>query len=370
MSISISSAKIQSPAAVSGAAGVPWPTVLSLAALMAFADGYWMISLRGAVGAIERTQSPFASWLRESTLVLVPVFVFAVLAALTFARRRFGPVLDGPRAVLTTMLLVAGAGTLAGLLAMAGNAVYDYRLQSHHLGMMSTMGGLCFGACQAHQYTATIALHLKAIAVGTGLCLVSNLALVAWAWAIRGGRLTLTTSRAHGRPRIDSLPLLLVVGLIAGAGVHAAVIPEHLSEWAAAGVFFALLTAAQVAVAGLLLARPGRTTLLAAAAVSIVPILLWLDSRTLGLPFGPGAGTPERIGLADTACTLLEILTLLIAVVLLRTRGRSTVPSMSPQTGRLAMVAVVAVAAIGLGGSGLTLFNAFDIPASSTHSTH
>ena len=58
---------------------VPWLTVIPLAAMMAYADGFWMVSLRGAVGAIERTQEPFASWLREST-VLLPAFVLAVRA--------------------------------------------------------------------------------------------------------------------------------------------------------------------------------------------------------------------------------------------------------------------------------------------------
>jgi len=43
--------------------------------------------------AIERTQGPFASWVRESTLN-VPLFAFAVLAALTMALRRFGPELN------------------------------------------------------------------------------------------------------------------------------------------------------------------------------------------------------------------------------------------------------------------------------------
>ena len=370
MSTSMDAAEGQPPAGTTGGATVPWSTVLPLAALMAYADGYWMISLRGAVGAIERTQSPFASWLRESTLVLVPVFVFAVLAALTLARRRFGPVLHGPRALVSTMLLVAGAGTVAGVLAIAGNAVYDYQLQSHHLGMMSTMGGLCFGACQAHQYTATIALHLKAIAVGTGLLLASNVVLVAWVWAIRGGRLTLADSRTHGRPRTDNLRLLLVAALVAGAAVHAAVVPAQLSAWTPTGGFFVLLAAAEVAAAGLLLARPARATLLAAAAVSLAPLLLWLDTVTVGLPFGPEAGTAEHVGLADTAAGLLEITTLVIAVALLRSHQRGSTPSMSPPTSRLALVAVVAVAAIGLGGSGLALFNAFDIPASSTHFTH
>ena len=368
--MSTSTAQGRSPATETGGATVPWSTVLPLAALMAYADGYWMISLRGAVGAIERTQSPFASWLRESTLVLVPVFVFAVLAALTFARRRFGPVLHGPRAVVSTMLLVAGAGTLAGVLAMAGNAVYDYKLQSHHLGMMSTMGGLCFGACQAHQYTATITLHLKAIAVGTGLFVVSNLTVVAWVWAIRGGRLKLTDSGTSRRPRTDSLRLLLVVALLASAVVHAAVVPAQLAASTLAGGLFGLVAAAEVATAGLLLVRPARATLLAAAGVSLAALLLWLDSATVGLPFGPAGVTAGQVGLADAAAGLLEIATLVIAVALLRSHQGSSTPSMSPATSRLAVVAVVAVAAIGVGGSGLALFNAFDIPAGSTQSAH
>jgi hypothetical protein len=37
---------------------VPWPTVLPLAVVLAFADGFWIISLRAPVGALERTESP------------------------------------------------------------------------------------------------------------------------------------------------------------------------------------------------------------------------------------------------------------------------------------------------------------------------
>ena len=48
--------------------GVPWLTVVALAAVLAYADGFWMTSLRGAVGAIERTQETVHRWWRESTL--------------------------------------------------------------------------------------------------------------------------------------------------------------------------------------------------------------------------------------------------------------------------------------------------------------
>ena len=72
-----------------GSAPVPWTTVAVLAVLMSFADGFILISILGAVGAIERAQAPFASWLRISILML-PVFVLAVLGGLAFARNRFG----------------------------------------------------------------------------------------------------------------------------------------------------------------------------------------------------------------------------------------------------------------------------------------
>src|SRR6476646_1319351 len=93
---------------------IPWLTVLPLAIVMAYADGFWMLTLRGAVGAIERTQQPFSSWLRESTMVL-PLFVLAGLGALTGARRLFGPTPQTGRAVLATGAFVALAGTLVGI---------------------------------------------------------------------------------------------------------------------------------------------------------------------------------------------------------------------------------------------------------------
>ena len=89
------------PVATERRLSVPWLTVLAFAAVMAYADGFWMVALRGAVGSIQRAQEPFTTWLRESTLVL-PVFVFAVLGVLTLAMRRFGPELRTTRSVLLT----------------------------------------------------------------------------------------------------------------------------------------------------------------------------------------------------------------------------------------------------------------------------
>ena len=77
-------------------------------AVVAFADGFWLTSLRGAVGAIERTQSPFTTWWHESSLSL-PIFVFAVLGALILAKRWFGPVLRKPTAIVGATLIVVAA---------------------------------------------------------------------------------------------------------------------------------------------------------------------------------------------------------------------------------------------------------------------
>jgi len=177
---------------------VPWLTVLPLAVVMAYADGFWLTSLRGAVGSIERTDGPFASWLRESTLVL-PVFVLAVLGAFLLAARWCGPVLRKPRSVVAAALLIVAAGTLVGIVEVAASSAYDYHLQSSRLQQMGTMGSTDMGSTDMGsmgsmepQQQASLGLQVRAVTYGSGILLVSNLALVGWVLAMRGGRLDLT----------------------------------------------------------------------------------------------------------------------------------------------------------------------------------
>ena len=358
--------------AIPGRSAVPWATVLPLAVVMAYADGFWMTSLRGAAGAIERTQGPFASWLRESTLIL-PLFVFAVLGAVTLALHLFGPVLGSSRRLLATLLLVVAAGTLVGIAALAASSAYDYHLQSDQLQLMDSMRTTNAANLLTLQQNATLWLQVRAVAYGSGILLVTNLVAVGWVVALKGGRLHVSTPQrtpvlptampptaltgealsAH-MSRADDLRLLLAAGLLGTAAIHAAVVPEHLTEWAAAGVFFVVLVAAELGVAALLLARPQPRVLLAAAAVSIGPLALWCYSRTVGMSFGPGAGAPEQVGLSDIAACVLEISTLLVAVLLLRrSEGLRRRPPASVHLRWLALVAVIAVTAIGLAGSGV-----------------
>ena len=173
---------------------VPWRTVATLAVVLSFADGFWLTSLRSAVGAIERTQSPFASWLRES-LFLVPAYAVAVLAALTLAMRWFGPELRRPRAVVATALLVVAAGTLLALAVNVASSAYDYHLQSAQLQLMGSMPSMPSMGSTAQLQQASLALQMRAVGYGGALLLVTNLALVGWVVAFRGGRLDVIKTR-------------------------------------------------------------------------------------------------------------------------------------------------------------------------------
>ena len=218
--------------------------------------------------------------MRESTLT-VPVFVLAVLGALTLAMHWFGASGHRPRQVLLTGLLVVAAGTLAGIAVLAASSAYDYRLQLHQDFMMGTMRQTCTGSCLTALDDASLWLQVRAVGWGSLILLVTNLVMVAWVVAFFGGRLKVSTPRAADAPRqrrADVLRTLLVVGLVGSAVIHAAVVPEHRTEWAAAGTFFVLLTVAELAAAGLLLlpgatgraARRGRGLRGPAAAVGVV----------------------------------------------------------------------------------------------------
>jgi hypothetical protein len=330
-------------------------TVLSLAAVMAYGDGFWMMVLRGAVGAIERTQSPFSGWVVESTVAL-PVFVVAVLGALTLALRWFGPVLRAGTFAATALMVVV-AGTLVGVGQVALNAVYDYHLESIQLQFMHVTHHASSKTLLSLQQEATLGLQFRAVGYGLAILLVTNLVLVALAIAFRGGRLDVSVPGAGsaGRSRVRDLRLLLAAGFLGAAAIHAAVVPQRLGEWAVAGVFFIVLAAVELAVAALLVARRDPTVLLVAAVVSIGSLALWMYSHTIGLPFGPRAGIAEQFGLADIAACLLAAGTLLVAVVLLRGRASLRRPPTSAHLRWLALVAVIAVTMIGLGGTHLAV---------------
>ncbi|MDX6302556.1 MAG: hypothetical protein QOF53_3770, partial [Nocardioidaceae bacterium] len=124
------------------------------------------------------------------------------------------------------------------------------------------------------------------------------------------------------------------------------------------GAFFVLLTALELGMAVQVMGRPRGRVLVGAAVVSVAPLAVWLYSSLFGLPFVPKAGVAEPVGLADSAATLLEIGALLAVWMLARDRRRPARARASAHVRGIALVAVMAVTAVGLGGTGLALFNA------------
>jgi hypothetical protein len=344
--------------------------VLPLAVVAAFGSTFWIIAIRGAVGSVERASTaPFPTWLRESTLML-PLYVFAVLGALTLALRWFKRDRQRARTTIATLLLVVAAVSVVGAVVLAVNAVYDYQLGSAHLIAMNRAHGGCNPACIAQQYQDSFDLQVRAVTYGSLLIVVTNVVLLGLLVAFRGGKLDIASARRASKrvSRFDNVEVFLLAGLLGAAVVHATVVPELLSQWPAAGIALLLLAVAQVDVALLFLLRLRAVQYVATAVVSAVPLLVWLVSRTVGLPFGPDAGVPQPIGLADAALAALEAATLAVAIAALRSRrsAQESRPGGSQHAARFALVGVVAISIMGVaGGMGLVATS-----GSSSHEHH
>ena len=92
------------------------------------------------------------------------------------------------------------------------------------------------------------------------------------------------------------------------AAIHLWVVPDHLEEWWGYGAFFVVLATAQGLYALGLLRWPTRSIFLLGAAGNLAVAILWLVTRTTGVPLlGPHAGELEGVGVLDLACTLGEV---------------------------------------------------------------
>lgn len=187
-------------------ARVPWFTVLALAVLMASADAFVLITVRGTVGAVSRSDGPFVGWLWHATLTL-PVFAVAVHRVLVGGARR---VRAGRRrrGVVVQALLVVAAGTGIGVVQLGASAVADYRLQSAqiestaathgHVGSSAPgQGEACDSSCAARR--ASLAVDLRAAGYASLVVVGANLVLVSWVVALRGGTLDAGSLRGAGR---------------------------------------------------------------------------------------------------------------------------------------------------------------------------
>lgn len=121
------------------------------------------------------------------------------------------------------------------------------------------------------------------------------------------------------RHRVESkfeLPdgtVLISAFMLAAAGlVHLAVAPAHYDHWWLFGVLFGAAAGVQFAQAVALARRPSPAVVQWIGIVNLVVVVTWLWSRMIGLPVGPGAGTPEPVGWLDLLTTYDEAILLVL----------------------------------------------------------
>ncbi len=195
-------------AALRGRVRLPWGFVAGVAVTLALANAFVIVAVQGAIGAIERAQSPFTSWLRLAA-ILVPVFALAVTLALARADRR-------GRRTATIVLLVAAVSAAVGIVVLIISTAYDYHLQSQLLAKSSSLHTHLIGASGATnsayddgawspEQRDTLLTDVRGAGLGGVVLLAGNLFLVAWVTALRGGQLDALRRRA-GRPRSAAAP--------------------------------------------------------------------------------------------------------------------------------------------------------------------
>ena len=153
--------------------------------------------------------------------------------------------------------------------------------------------------------------EMEALNVGDGLLAVA-VSLLAIALVPIG----ICASRFSASP--DVLRFAVAVASAGAAAIHFAVIDQHVVEYWVFGVFFVVVALAQLGWAVAVVSNPTRTVYVVGAFGNALIVMTWVVSRTSGLPFGPEAGEPEPVGVADAVSTALEVVVVVGTLLLLR----------------------------------------------------
>jgi hypothetical protein len=239
-------------------------------------------------------------------------------------------------AALPWLSVFSGLDTYSGTLALNGRLLAAgggaaivlglwYRVRARN-GLQYAIGALGFALALFSAYLlAQLLLAYRSLQgiflphLGPGVFLASAGALLIMASLFCDTR----TAQHEQSSRLDARVATLI-SLSAGAGtIHLAVASDHFHEWLLFGAFFVALGVAQIGWAVLIaVVGPSRPLLIAASANAAV-VVLWIVSRTSGLPIGPDPGAPEAVGFPDVTATLFELVLVGYAVVSLR-RPRKT----------------------------------------------
>ena len=119
------------------------------------------------------------------------------------------------------------------------------------------------------------------------------------------------------RPPAGTLLTASALCTAGAAAIHFAVTDRHFDEWWGFGLFFLASGWVQLLWATATVRIRSRRLVALGLAGNTVAILLWLVTRTVGLPFGPQPGEAEALGWADAIATAFELVAALCCLVLL-----------------------------------------------------
>lgn len=130
------------------------------------------------------------------------------------------------------------------------------------------------------------------------------------------------STAAECRSSEDALFVAGTLAAVAGL-IHVKAMADHAAHYWLFGVLFGVVACAQIGWGVWLWRRPmSDLALIGGAAGTLVVVVVWLVSRTVGLPIGPWAGEAEAIGVSDAIATLAEIVLVAVVFAIVRPDGR------------------------------------------------
>lgn len=94
---------------------------------------------------------------------------------------------------------------------------------------------------------------------------------------------------------------------LAAAMIHLWVFPQHLFVWWGYGIFLLTTALVQGVYAVAILRWSAPALALAGIGVNVSVVVLYVFTRTAGIPLGPHAGEIERVGVLDMTATAAEL---------------------------------------------------------------
>ncbi|MHB8235224.1 MAG: hypothetical protein ACYDHT_11290 [Solirubrobacteraceae bacterium] len=143
----------------------------------------------------------------------------------------------------------------------------------------------------------------------------------------------------------ESVLVLAAALVFVGGLIHVGAAIDHYAEFPLYTLVFCSLAAGQFAWSALLLRRPSQRVMLLGCGFELAIVVLWVVSRTAGVPIAPTAWVPEGIGSADLVETLGECVAVIAVLSVVFSARASIARALLPRMAPI-LLAVIVVSAL------------------------